>query len=82
MAAYNVGRGEGSSVLEVMDTIREVTGAALLGHKMSSRRPADPARVVWAVRRIAADLGSRARGDLVHMITPAWRADQQSGRPS
>jgi UDP-glucose 4-epimerase len=78
-AAYNVGRGEGSSVLEVIDTIRGVT-AASMGHQMLPRRPGDPAHVVGAVGRIAADLGWTAKRDLVDMITSAWRADQQSSR--
>lgn len=76
LAVYNVGRGEGSSVLEVLDAIRGVTGATL-GYEMLPRRPGDPARVVGAVGRIATDLGWRARRDLVDMVTSAWRAEQK-----
>jgi len=76
LEVYNVGRGEGSSVLEVLDAIRGVTGATL-GYEMLPRRPGDPARVVGAVGRIATDLGWRARRDLVDMVTSAWRAEQK-----
>ena len=62
VAAYNVGRGEGSSVLQVLDLLREVTGLAF-EHEVLPRRPGDPAAVVGRVDRIAAELGWSARWD-------------------
>jgi UDP-glucose 4-epimerase len=70
---YNVGRGEGSSVLEVLRVVAEVTGGDTTP-EVAGRRPGDPARVVAAVDRIAADLGFRATRDLHEMITSAWTA--------
>ena len=70
---YNVGRGEGSSVLDVLRVIGEVTGADTTP-TVAGRRPGDPASVVAAVGRIDRELGFRARHDLRSMITSAWQA--------
>lgn len=75
-AAYNVGRGVGSSVLEVIDTMRRVTGIDV-EPEVRERRPGDPARIVGAVDRIAADLGWTASHDLDDMVESAWRAWQR-----
>jgi UDP-glucose 4-epimerase len=71
--AYNVGRGVGSSVLEVIDTMRRVIGIDL-EPEVRERRPGDPARIVGAVDRIAADLGWTASLGLEEMVESAWRA--------
>ncbi len=76
-ATYNVGRGEGSSVLEVLDTVRSVTGMRL-EHRVVDRRPGDPARIVGRVDRIAKDLGWTARRDLTDMVESAWAAESSS----
>ncbi|WP_369258221.1 UDP-glucose 4-epimerase GalE [Geodermatophilus amargosae] len=70
---YNVGRGEGSSVREVLRVVAGVTGADTTP-EVAGRRPGDPARVVAAVDRIARDLGFRATRDLREMIASAWTA--------
>jgi UDP-glucose 4-epimerase len=70
-ATYNVGRGEGSSVREVLHALAEVTGIGI-EPVVTPRRPGDPARVVAAVDRIRADLGWTAKCDLNAMITSAW----------
>lgn len=70
---YNVGCGEGSSVREVLRVVGEVTGRDTRP-EVTGRRPGDPARVVAAVDRIAADLGFRARCDLRSMVDSAWDA--------
>ncbi|MBM7807541.1 UDP-glucose 4-epimerase [Geodermatophilus bullaregiensis] len=70
---YNVGRGEGSSVLEVLRVVAEVTGGDTTP-QVTGRRPGDAARVVAAVDRIATDLGFRATRDLREMVTSAWTA--------
>jgi UDP-glucose 4-epimerase len=70
-ATYNVGRGEGSSVLEVLDVVRRVTGRRL-EHDVVGRRPGDPARIVGRVDRIAGELGWTARHDLTDMVASAW----------
>ena len=73
VAAYNVGRGEGSSVLQVLDAVRTVSGLEV-DHEVRPRRPGDPARIVGRVDRIAADLGWSARHDLRESVASAWRA--------
>ncbi len=70
-ATYNSGRGEGSSVLEVLDVVRKVTGIDF-EHDVVDRRPGDPARIVAAVDRIRAGLGFEARHDLTSMVESAW----------
>jgi UDP-glucose 4-epimerase len=74
--AYNVGRGVGSSVLEVISTMRRITGIDL-EPEIRERRPGDPARIVGAVDRIAADLGWTARYGLEEMVSSAWAAWQR-----
>ncbi|GAC1440132.1 MAG: UDP-glucose 4-epimerase GalE [Mycobacteriales bacterium] len=75
-ATYNVGRGQGSSVLEVLEVIGEVTGLDVTP-EVVGRRPGDPARIVASVDRIAAGLGFTADRDLDDMVRTAyagWRA--------
>ena len=71
--AYNVGRGEGHTVMEVLDAIRRVTGIAF-APRIEPRRPGDPARIVGAVGRIRRDLGWTARLGLDDMVGSAWEA--------
>ena len=74
IATYNVGRGTGSSVLDVLSAVRDVTGLHL-EHLMLKRRPGDPARVVGDVSRIARELGWTAEHDLEAMVRSAWTAE-------
>ncbi|WP_415952138.1 UDP-glucose 4-epimerase GalE [Streptomyces sp. KLOTTS4A1] len=67
----NIGRGEGVSVREMMDLIREITGYPA-EPEVGPRRPGDPARVVASAERIEAELGWTARRDVRDMITSAW----------
>lgn len=75
VATYNVGRGEGSSVLQVLDAVREVTGVEFR-HDLVDRRPGDPARVVGRVDRIERELGWTAKRDLLDMVDSAWTAER------
>jgi UDP-glucose 4-epimerase len=74
-ATYNIGRGAGSSVKEVLRTVAEVSG---IGTEpvVVERRPGDPARIVAAVERINAELGWTAKHDLQDMVQTAWAAWQ------
>lgn len=70
-ATYNIGRGRGSSVLEVLEMIGAVTGRDV-SYDVVDRRPGDPARVVAAVDQIRAGLGFHATQDLRSMVESAW----------
>lgn len=70
--AYNVARGEGSSVFEVLAVVREVTGVDV-EPQVVDRRPGDPARLVASAAAIERDLGWTARRDLRDMVASAWR---------
>ena len=72
-ATYNVGRGAGSSVLDVLRVVAEVTGRDTTPDVVA-RRPGDPARIVAQVDLIRAELGFCAGRDLVTMVDSAWTA--------
>lgn len=74
-ATYNVGRGVGSSVLEVLDVVREVTGQAF-EHDVVGRRAGDPARIVASVDAIRTGLGFEVAHTLQDMVASAWEAWQ------
>ncbi|MGW5424650.1 UDP-glucose 4-epimerase GalE [Streptomyces sp. NPDC003943] len=69
----NIGRGEGVSVREMIDLIREVTGRPVAA-EVVARRPGDPAKVVASAERISAELAWKARHDVRAMIASAWAA--------
>src|SRR3954451_16521156 len=68
---YNIGRGEGSSGLEVIDVVAKVTGLDPTPDFVA-RRPGDPARVTASVDRITKDLGWSSKFDLDDMVASAW----------
>lgn len=72
---YNVGRGQGVSVIEVMDAVRAATGLEFT-HDLVERRAGDPARLVASADKIRTDLGWTAEYDLAAMVTSAWQAWQ------
>ncbi|MEV0440174.1 UDP-glucose 4-epimerase GalE [Streptomyces spectabilis] len=67
----NIGRGEGVSVREMVDLIADVTGYAV-PPEVTERRAGDPARVVAAADRMAAELGWSAKRDVREMVESAW----------
>lgn len=73
--AYNVGRGVGSSVREVMDMVSEVLGYDI-GAEVVARRPGDPDATFASTDRIRAELGWHASRDLREMVSSAWSAWQ------
>jgi UDP-glucose 4-epimerase len=72
-AVYNVGRGEGSTVREVMETIGRVTGIDFQP-EVRERRPGDPAHIVASADLIERDLGWEARLGLEDMVASAWQS--------
>ncbi|GAA2537935.1 UDP-glucose 4-epimerase GalE [Mycolicibacterium diernhoferi] len=76
---YNLGSGSGTSVREIMTTIREVTGIDF-EPKVNPRRPGDPARIVAAGDLAARDLDWQMRHSLTEMVASAWAARQEVGQ--
>jgi UDP-glucose 4-epimerase len=72
---YNVGRGEGISVAQIMDAMRAGTGIAFEPER-GPRRPGDPSRVVASPARIERDLGWTATRNVETMVSSAWAAWQ------
>lgn len=69
---YNLGNGSGFSVLEVIETAREITGADI-PTVIGPRRAGDPARLVASSDRIRKELGWQPRyPDLRQIIESAW----------
>ena len=69
---YNLGNGEGFSVLQVLETARQVTGHPIAA-RARPRRPGDPARLVAASERARRELGwSPERPLLASMVGDAW----------
>ncbi len=70
---YNCGYGEGYSVREVVEAVKEVTGRSF-PVRPAPRRPGDPPELVADPRRIKAELGWSPRyDDLRFIIETAWR---------
>ena len=72
-ATFNVGTGTGSSVFEVLDQIRAVTGIDF-PHEVSPRRAGDPPYLCADINRITDTLGWSAQHDLHDIIESAWAA--------
>jgi len=68
---YNLGNGTGSSVREVVEVCRQVTGADIPA-QVAARRAGDPAVLVASSARIRAELGWTATRDLRAMVEDAW----------
>ncbi|MFI7346317.1 UDP-glucose 4-epimerase GalE [Streptomyces sp. NPDC049936] len=68
----NVGRGEGSSVREMVDRILKVTDKQGVDPEVADRRPGDAARVVASADRVREELGWSAQYGLDDMIESAW----------
>jgi UDP-glucose 4-epimerase len=71
--AYNLGNGEGYSVLEVVEAARKATHAEI-PVKISPRRAGDPAVLVASSRRAKEELGWRSKfPELEAIIESAWK---------
>lgn len=74
---YNIGNGQGFTVLEVIDAVRRVTGRPIEVEECP-RRPGDPAVLVASSEKIKAELGWQPRfAELDKIIASAWRWHQQ-----
>jgi UDP-glucose 4-epimerase len=75
---YNLGSGDGVSVRQIMDAVRDVTGIDFTP-EVGPRRPGDPARIVASGELAARDLDWAMRHDLREMVASAWQARQRAG---
>jgi UDP-glucose 4-epimerase len=71
--SFNVGRGQGASVLEVMSMISEVIGTDI-NPEIVGRRAGDPPASFAATEKIERELGWKATRDLRDMVASAWSA--------
>ena len=79
---YNIGGGQGTSVLEMLAVVGEVTGIDTT-YDVTARRAGDPPSVIAAVDRIQRDLGFATRHDLHDMVASAWEGWQlRHGAPA
>jgi UDP-glucose 4-epimerase len=79
-ALLNLGNGTGSSVLEVIDAARRVTGREVRV-ETSPRREGDPPRLVADARRAREVLGWRPRkANLEDIVRSAWEWQQAHPR--
>ena len=70
--AYNLGTGTGVSVRQVLDAIERASGRPV-PHRVSGRRPGDPARLVAKSDRAQEELGWRTKCSLDDIVSTAWR---------
>ncbi|WP_328294907.1 UDP-glucose 4-epimerase GalE [Kineococcus sp. NBC_00420] len=70
---FNVGSGAGSSVFEVLEVIRRVTGVDV-APDVRERRAGDPPQLVADVSRITSTLGWSTTKDLDDIVGSAWAA--------
>jgi len=79
-ACYNLGTGGGSSVREVIETCRKVTGRQI-GAVEKARRPGDPPRLIASSRKIRQELGWQPQfQSLDAIIESAWKWHQKFPR--
>ena len=75
---YNLGSGDGVSVLQIMAAMAEVTGIDF-NPEVADRRPGDPARIVASGALAARDLDWAGRRTLIDCVSSAWQAWQSRG---
>ncbi|MGO2755803.1 MAG: UDP-glucose 4-epimerase GalE, partial [Brachybacterium alimentarium] len=77
---FNVGTGEGSSVLEVIDAIARAKGIEITPER-GERRAGDPARLICSGDRIAQHLGWKSEHGLDDIVRSAVEARSGSITP-
>jgi UDP-glucose 4-epimerase len=70
---YNIGSGDGTTVLEVLRACEEVVGRPI-PHELAERRPGDPAVLVASPQRLVDELGWSPRySEIRSIVETAWR---------
>lgn len=75
----NLGSGSGSSVREVADAVRRITGRPTPTVD-AAKRPGDPAVLIASNERAKLDLGWQPTRSLDEMVTDAWTFAQRTAR--
>ena len=75
---YNLGTGNGNSVLQVLDAMQVAVGKEI-PHKLAPRRPGDISSCYSDVSLVSKDLGWKAERGLDKMCADSWRF--QEGNP-
>jgi len=74
---YNIGNGQGFSVLEVIESVRRVTGRPIAVEECP-RRAGDPAVLVASSEKIKTELGWKPKfAELDAIVASAWEWHQQ-----
>ncbi|MEO0332462.1 MAG: UDP-glucose 4-epimerase GalE [Bacteroidota bacterium] len=69
---FNIGTGEGNSVLEVVQTFERVNNLSL-NYQLTDRRPGDVEQVYADTHYANTELGWKATRNLEEMLTSAWK---------
>lgn len=70
---YNLGNGNGFTILEVIETAKRITGKPI-PYEIGPRRPGDPAILIASSEQIRRDLGWEPRyPQLEQIISSAWQ---------
>jgi len=72
---FNVGTGQGASVLELIKTFETISGKPL-NYRIGERRPGDVASVYADVSKIREKLGWSAKRSMQEALEDAWRWQQ------
>ena len=74
---FNLGNEKGTSVLEVIEAVRKVTGKDFLV-TLAERRPGDPAILVGGSKKAREVLGWKPEyGDIETIVEHAWKWHQK-----
>lgn len=73
--AFNVGTGTGTSVRQIVEEVRKVTGLPFK-EAVLARRPGDPAQLIGNTTRINEEMGWHAQYDVHDIVESAWAAWQ------
>lgn len=73
--AFNVGTGEGTSVRQIVDEIKKVTGLPF-SEAIEERRAGDPPKLIGSPKRINEEMGWHAQYNVEEIVESAWAAWQ------
>ena len=77
VVTYNLGTGQGYSVLDVVEAFEEASGQDV-PYKITDRRPGDIASCYADPQKAKEELGWSAKRDIVDMCKDAWRWQSQN----